>query len=112
MKFAGEDFLRQVAVEEEAKVIAGRAFDVLGKRSVVNYDRKKKSEEATILLEIKNKRKDVISVQLVEHIYGDWVIRDPSHDYKRGDAQTIQFDLTLQAESAETVIYTYRKEWQ
>ncbi|MFQ6674359.1 MAG: DUF4139 domain-containing protein [Fidelibacterota bacterium] len=112
VKFAGEDFLHQVTVDEEASVIAGRAFDVLGRRTVVNYDRKKKSEEATILVEIKNKRQDTISARLIEHIYGDWVIRDPSHNYKRVDAQTIQFDLGLKPESTETVIYTYRKEWQ
>jgi len=110
--FAGEDILQQVVVGERAKVTAGRAFDVLGKRTVVNYDRKKKSEEAAILLEIKNKRKDKIAVQLTEHIYGDWVIRDPSHEYRKTDAQTVQFDLTLRAGATERVTYTYRKEWR
>ncbi|MFQ6676562.1 MAG: DUF4139 domain-containing protein, partial [Fidelibacterota bacterium] len=61
VKFGGEDFLEQVAVQEKARVLAGRAFDVLGKRTVVNYDRKKNSEEATILLEIENKREDPVS---------------------------------------------------
>lgn len=112
VKFGGEDFLRQVALDENAKVIAGRAFDVLGKRTVVNYDRKKKSEEATILLEIDNKRKDPVSVRLTEHIYGDWVIRDPSHPYKKTDVETIQFDLALPGNSSETVTYTFLKEWQ
>ncbi|MFQ6615848.1 MAG: DUF4139 domain-containing protein [Fidelibacterota bacterium] len=112
VKFGGEDFLRQVAIGERAKVIAGRAFDVLGKRTVVNYDRQKKSEEATILLEIQNKREDPVSVRLTEHIYGDWVIRDPSHGYKKTDVETIQFDLTLPGSSTESVTYTYLKEWQ
>jgi len=112
IKFAGEDLLQQVAVDEKAIVVAGRAFNVLGKRTVVNYDRKKKSEETTILLEIKNKRQDKISVQLTEHIFGDWVIQDPSHEYRKTDAQTVQFDLSLPTGSTERVMYTYRKEWQ
>ena len=112
IKFAGEDFLPQVAAGETATFIAGRAFDVLGQRTVVNYDGKKKSEEVTIMLEIKNLRKDKIAVQLTEHILGVWVIQDPSHQYRKVDAQTVQFDLSLPAGSTERVIYTYRKEWQ
>ena len=110
--FAGEDFLPQTSVGENITVVAGRAFNVLGKRTVMNYDRKKKSEEATILLEIKNNRKDKVNARITEHIFGDWVIREPSHDYRKVDAETIQFDLTLGASSTETVTYTYRKEWQ
>lgn len=112
VKFGGEDFLNQVALGEKAKVVAGRAFDVLGKRRVVNYDRKKNSEEATILLEIENKRGEPVSVRLTEHIFGDWVIRDPSHGYKKTDVETIQFDLTVPETSTENVTYTYLKEWQ
>lgn len=110
--FAGEDILPQTSVGEGATVVAGRAFNVLGKRTVMNYDRKKKSEEATILLQVTNKRDDEVTVRLTEHIFGDWVIREPSHDYRKVDAETIQFDLTVEASSSETVTYTFRKEWQ
>ena len=110
--FAGEDLLPQTSVGESVTVVAGRAFNVIGKRTVMNYDRKKKSEEATILLEIKNNRKDKVNARITEHIFGDWVIRDPSRDYRKVDAETIQFDLMLGAYSSETVTYTYRKEWQ
>lgn len=113
VKFAGEDYLGQVAVGENAAVTAGRAFDVLGKRTVMNYDRKKKSEEGLIQLEIENKRDDTVKVEVVEHIFGDWVIREPSRDdYKKVDAQTIQFEFDLKPHASETISYTYRKEWQ
>ena len=110
--FAGEDFLPQTATGEDVTVVAGRAFNVIGKRTVMNYDRKKKSEEATILLELNNKRKDDINIRLIEHIFGDWVIKDPSHDYRKMDSETIQFDIMMKGSSSETVTYTYRKEWQ
>ena len=110
--FAGEDFLPQTATGEDVTVVAGRAFNVIGKRTVMNYDRKKKSEEATILLELNNKRKDDINIRLIEHIFGDWVIKDPSHDYRKVDSETIQFDIIMKGSSSETVTYTYRKEWQ
>ena len=63
--FAGEDFLPQTATGEDVTVVAGRAFNVIGKRTVMNFDRKKKSEEATILLELNNKRKDDINIRLI-----------------------------------------------
>ena len=110
--FAGEDFLPQTASGEDVTVVAGRAFNVIGRRTVINYDRKKKSEEATILLELNNKRKDSINIRLVEHIFGDWVIKDPSHDYRKMDSETIQFDIKIKGSSSENVTYTYRKEWQ
>lgn len=110
--FAGEDALPQTAIGENITVVAGRAFNVLGKRTVMNYDRKKKSEEATILLELKNNRNDLVNIRITEHIFGDWVIRDPSHDYRKVDAETIQFDIVMSPSSSETVTYTYRKEWQ
>ncbi|MBH31100.1 MAG: hypothetical protein CMG71_03810 [Candidatus Marinimicrobia bacterium] len=110
--FAGEDILPQTAVGDGVTLVAGRAFNVLGKRTVMNYDRKKKSEEASILLELKNHRKDKVNVRITEHIFGDWVIREPSRDYRKVDAETIQFDLTLGGGSSETITYTYRKEWQ
>ena len=112
VEFAGEDMLKYVPKGEIAKVIAGRASDVLGERKVVNYERKKKSEEASILLEVKNIRNKQIEVELTEHIHGDWVIKEPSHNYKKVDASTITFTLTLKPNSTETVTYTYRKEWQ
>tara|TARA_B100000315_G_C14594447_1_gene597885 strand:+ start:9691 stop:11034 length:1344 start_codon:yes stop_codon:yes gene_type:complete len=112
VEFAGEDMLKYVPKGEIAKVIAGRASDVLGERKVVNYERKKKSEEASILLEVKNKRNKQVEVELTEHIHGDWVIKEPSHNYKKVDASTITFNLTLKPNSTETVTYTYRKEWQ
>jgi len=79
----------------------------------MSYDRKRKSEEGLIQLMIENKRDDTVKIQVVEHIFGDWVIKEPSRDdYKKVDAQTIQFEFDLKPHASETITYTYRKEWQ
>jgi len=112
IEFVGQDQIRQVPQGETATIVSGHAFDVLGKRTVLNYDRQKKSEEATISIEIKNKLKKQIKVRLIEHIYGDWVIRDASVNYLKKDASTINFPITLKAGRTQTITYTYRKEWK
>ena len=44
----------QIPRNETAIVSSGKAFDVTGKRKVLNYDRQRKSEEASISLVISN----------------------------------------------------------
>lgn len=111
LEFMGEDNISQVPRGEVVALIAGRAFDVMGKRRVINYDRQRKSEEAVIELTVANSRDEGIDVHLIEHISGDWVIRNESAMYIKVDANTINFPLEVPADSTISVTYTYRKAW-
>jgi len=111
IEFIGEDNLKQIPKGATAKLIAGRAFDVVGKRKVLNYDRQRKSEEASIEIKITNTRDQDVAVKVIEKISGDWVIRNESKMYMKEDASTIYFPLTVPANSEMFVTYTYRKEW-
>jgi hypothetical protein len=112
LEFAGEDYLKQIPKGETATVKAGRAFDVIGKRTVLNYNRQQKSEEASIEIVIKNIRETDIDVRIVEHIRGDWVVKDASENFIKKDASTIHFPITVKSGSSKTLSYTYRKEWK
>ena len=112
IEFVGEDEILQVPKGETATIISGRAFDVIGKRVVLNYDRQKKSEETSISIIVTNILPQKIKVRLIEHIFGDWVVRDASANYRKEDASTIHFPITIPANGSQTVTYTYRKEWK
>jgi len=112
IEFVGEDEILQVPKGETATIISGRAFDVIGKRVVLNYNRQKKSEETSISIIVTNILPQKIKVRLIEHIFGDWVIRDASENYRKEDASTIHFPITIPANGTQTVTYTYRKEWK
>ena len=112
IEFVGEDEILQVPKGETATIISGRAFDVIGMRVVLNYNRQKKSEETSISIKVTNILPQKIKVRLIEHIFGDWVIRDASTNYRKEDASTIHFPITVSANSSQTVTYTYRKEWK
>ena len=97
IEFVGEDEILQVPKGETATIISGRAFDVIGKRVVLNYNRQKKSEETSISIIVTNILPQKIKVRLIEHIFGDWVIRDASTNYRKEDASTIHFPITIPA---------------
>lgn len=112
IEFVGEDRLKQIPKGATAKLIAGRAFDVVGKRKVLNYDRQRKSEEASIEIKITNTKDQDANVKIIENISGEWVVRDESTMYMKEDASTIYFPITVPANDETLVTYTYRKEWK
>ena len=109
--YKGENKINQTDIGEKVILQSGRAENVFGKREIVNIDKKKKSEEVTILIELKNNRNESINVKILEHIFGNWVIREPSHDYRKTNSNTIEFNLFLNGLETETISYTYKKEW-
>ena len=112
VEFIGEDNIRQTPKGEKAKIIAGRAFDVIGKRKVVDYDRQRKSEEASIEIEVMNKKRKAVEVKIIEHINGDWVIKNTNKQYIKEDVGTIYFPVTIPADDSKIILYTYKKEWK
>jgi len=112
MEYIGSDDMSQTPKGQSIQLSSGRAFDVIGKRKVINYDRQRKSEEAVIEIQVMNGRTDSVTVKLIEHINGDWIVKQESHNYTKEDASTIQFPLTLGPGETKIVSYTYRKEWQ
>ena len=112
LEYIGADNMGQIPKEQHTILSSGRAFNVIGKRRVLNYDRQRKSEEAVIELQVTSARTEKVNVQLIEHINGDWIIKHESIDYQKKDASTIQFPFTLGPGETKYVTYTYRKEWK
>ena len=111
LEFTGEDQVKQTPKGETVTITAGRSFDVIGKRKVLNFERQRKSEEASIEVLITNTRDEEITVRLEEQIRGDWVIKEASDNYIKRDASTINFPFSLNAGETKSITYTYRKEW-
>ena len=112
MRFVGRNNLSQMFKGGVATLDGGKAFDIVGKRRILNFDRQTKSEESTISLQILNTSDKSIKVKAVEKIIGDWVIKESSSMYIKEDASTIYFPLEIDAGTSELITYTYRKEWK
>ena len=112
LSFIGKNSLSQLYKGGNAVLDAGKAFDIIGKRRILNFDRQNNSEESTISLQIMNTSNEPIKVKAIEKIVGDWVIKESSSMYIKDDASTIYFPLEIQPNSSELITYTYRKEWK
>ena len=112
LEYIGADNMGQVPKGQSTTLTSGRAFDVTGNRKVLNYDRQRKSEEAVIEIKVSNTRNEEVDILLIEHINGDWIIKDESLNYQKKDASTVHFPLSLNAGETKSVYYTYRKEWK
>ena len=112
LSFIGKNNLSALYKGGSAILDAGKAFDIIGKRRILNFDRQNNSEESTISIQIVNTSNASIKVKAVEKIFGDWVIKESSSMYIKEDASTIYFPLEIQPDSSELITYTYRKEWK
>ena len=112
MNFIGRNSLTQLYKGGVAILDGGKAFDIIGKRRILNFDRQSNSEESTISLQILNTSDKSIKVKAVEKIYGDWVIKESSSMYIKEDASTIYFPLEIEPGQTELITYTYKKEWK
>ena len=112
LSFIGKNSLSHLYKGGNAVLDAGKAFDIIGKRRILNFDRQNNSEESTISLQIMNTSNESIKVKAIEKIVGDWVIKESSSMYIKDDASTIYFPLEIQPNSSELITYTYRKEWK
>ena len=112
MNFIGRNSLTQLYKGGVAILDGGKAFDIIGKRRILNFDRQSNSEESTISLQILNTSDKSIKVKAIEKIFGDWVIKESSSMYIKEDASTIYFPLEIEPGQTELITYTYKKEWK
>ena len=112
MNFIGRNSLTQLYKGGIAILDGGKAFDIIGKRRILNFDWQSNSEECTISLQILNTSDKSIKVKAIEKIFGDWVIKESSSMYIKEDASTIYFPLGIEPGQTELITYTYKKEWK
>ena len=112
LSFIGKNSLSALYKGGSAILDGGKAFDIIGKRRILNFDRQNNSEESTISIQISNTSNTSIKVKAIEKIFGDWVIKESSSMYIKEDASTIYFPLEIEPNGSELITYTYRKEWK
>jgi len=111
LEFIGSDNVRHTAKKRDLRLKAGIAGDIIATRTQKEYKR------ITSLLfetawEIKltnNKREDVV-VNILEPLTGSWKILSSNHAYKKIDAFTVKFKVSVPAGKEVSVKYRARVE--
>ncbi|MBI3878324.1 MAG: hypothetical protein HY300_20570 [Verrucomicrobia bacterium] len=110
--FTGEDWGTLTPVDRELKLYIGQSREVKVTQRKMKDDKidrtiRRNNQNQIVLydtdevfkIEIENFKKAPVDLVIVEHIPGYWKMAESSHKFEKKDAFTIEFALTLPAES-------------
>ncbi len=105
----GEDAVGHTAAGEKIEILSGTAFDLVGDRTRVSHTRVSRNvTEDSYAISIRNRGMKPVTVTVAETLYGNWEITAKSVDYRRKNADTIEFDLPVPAGQSAVMNYTVR----
>jgi len=115
IEFTGENVIDHTPRDETVRIYTGNEFDLTGERVRASYFVDESNRTATELFEIKvrNHKKEPVDVRVVEHLYRgqNWEITSNSADYKKTNAHTIEFPVTIAPDAEKTIDYTAHYTW-
>jgi len=105
----GEDAIEHTPAGEEIRISSGTAFDLVGDRTRVSHTRVSRNvTEDAYKITIRNRGAKAATVTVSETLYGNWEISAKSIDYRKKNADTIEFDLAVPAGQSAAMTYTAR----
>jgi hypothetical protein len=110
LEFVGEDSIDHTPKDEEIRILLGNAFDLVGERSQVDFKELtfKRVTEQTWEIKLRNHKEEPVTIKVVEPVWGEWDVTQASHDHRKKDASTLEFDVEVPADGEAVVTYTVR----
>ncbi len=112
-EFIGEDVIDHTPQGEEVRIKLGNAFDVVGERRQVAFQRGQNWITETIEVTLRNRKTEPVDVIVQERLFR-WTnaeLQSISHKHEKLDARTIHIPLTIAPDGEEKVTYTVRYSW-
>jgi hypothetical protein len=116
-QFVGEDSVDHTPRNETVRLKLGEAFDVTARRKQTDYKSLGRQgkfgnvHESAFELELKNAKKESVTVSVLEPMPGDWEVLQSSHPFTKEAAGTARFKVTVPAEGRATLTYRVRVKW-
>ncbi len=109
LQFIGEDRIEHTPKDEEVKLKIGKAFDVVAERIQTDYKQiTTRLHESEWEITVRNHKEQDITVGIVEPLLGSWQVISNTHPYRKVDAFTIRFDITIPKDKGVKVKYRVR----
>ena len=109
LQFVGEDSIDHTPKDEKVRVKLGDAFDVVGARKQTDWKKiASDTYEAAFEISLRNHKKENVVVKLIEPIPGDWVMLSSSHEYKKTEAFTAEFNIPVEKDKEAKLTYRVR----
>ena len=116
-QFVGEDNIDHTPKNEVVRLKLGDAFDVTARRKQTDYKSLGRhgkfgsGHESAFQVELKNAKKEAVTVSLLEPLPGDWEVLQESHPHTKATADAAKFQVTVPAEGSATLTYRVRVRW-
>lgn len=105
----GEDRIKHTPIEEELNITVGNAFDIAAEERTMNQNRiSSKVEDRDMEIEIRNRKDEAVTIEIVKKLYGFWEILESDFKYEKKDANTIKFAIKARANEKVVVKYKVR----
>ncbi len=115
LEFIGENNIDHTPKDEMIRVYTGNAFDIKGERKQTNFhiDSRGRWMDESFEIRVRNHKKEAAQVRVVEHLYrcNNWKIVDASGDYRKTNASTIEFPVSIAANGEQVITYTVHYTW-
>lgn len=112
-EFVGEDTIDHTPRNEQVSIKLGNAFDVVGERRQVSFQRGPNWMIETIEVKVRNQKEKAVEVHIQEHLYrwSNAKITKISHEHEMLDSRTMHIPVTINPEDEAVVTYTVRYDW-
>lgn len=116
----GQDRIGHTPRDETVRLTVGRAFDLVGQRTRVDYRQTgERSLEETVRVELRNRKEEqAVTIRVREALYraADWEILEGQVDgdpveHRRLDSQRVEWRIDVPAGGTRTLTYRVRYVW-
>ncbi len=109
LQFVGEDSIDHTPKNEKVRIKLGDAFDVVGSRKQTDWKKIAcDTYEAAFEISLRNHKKEDVMVKVVEPIPGDWIMLSSSHEHKKSEAFTAEFNIPVPKDKEVKLTYRVR----
>lgn len=114
IEFIGEDNIDHTAKDAKVSIDIGNAFDITGTKSQTNNRTENKTSYQSFSIKIKNSKNTPVEVNIVETLnaWANWEIKEKSSPFTKKDQSTVEFLITIPANTEKEVTYTVKYWWK
>ena len=109
IQFLGENRVSHTPEDEKVRVKTGYASDLTVERRQMDW-RRPTSDILEVAWEIilRNHKDESAWIVVMESLPGDWEVKESTHHWKKEEAHTLRFDLSVAPSSKEMIHYRVR----
>ncbi|MBI1822951.1 MAG: DUF4139 domain-containing protein [Nitrospirae bacterium] len=108
-QFIGEDNIDHTPKDETIKIKMGEAFDIVADRRQTEWKKIAHNVyDVSFEVVFRNHKDSAVTINDIEPFFGDWEILSRSHEFKKLDSNSVQFDVLVPSNGSSTLQYRAR----